>query len=598
MYSSESSPHNSAISTSRLFWTIFLLLISSLYLYVAIKDYRNWRHLRDAFFTRKKRKSSNLQNIIPQQQNPLVFVPFIPIAFIYLLVRIAWDAFRLFVFYSLDIAEASVYYLIDFIKWSATMMPKFVSAIHAGFHSYIKIPFFRFAKASIDWMQTCAWPVIKHCSIVTYRFSVDVAESGKVLAKELYRSSVQLLRIGWREVGYPACMFLVRLFDALVVEPVEWIIPRAIYLQRIMWFCACSLARDLSEDFRDLCIFTWKVSTTAWVKILYPTALFVEKLIVDWYQEVISSGILLAIFLYKHLILASICEATWLFIEILQDPIIRSTIKSVYLFIYEGTLLSRIKQKIISLIPEIGENVRRSMLGTIEGISYAYVDIYIFSLWSKDIVIPTLRAIPIIHANLKKISTTVYYFARQNLIETCQKLWAIFGPLIRPIITSLGIFYTTVILVVILATIRTSKAAFAWSVVTLVYLWHQSLITFGVTFNLLSLFYQSIHPHLTSFTNTLISISRSVFANVSEAWVLYFPHVLENVTKFLAVQLQAIRDFGYETYALYHPLIISYKERVAQFADEAVVTIGQAMIEWTKKEKELRMSIYVNSDNE
>ncbi|CAG8526217.1 13391_t:CDS:1 [Ambispora gerdemannii] len=596
-HSSESSPHNNAISTSRLFWTAFLLLTSSLYLYVAIKDYQNWRRLRDAFFTKNKKNATNSQKIIPQQQNPLVFVPFIPFAFVYLLLRLAWDAFRLFVFYSLDSAEAGVYYLIDFIKWGATTMPKFVSAVRSGFCSHIKTPFLRFANASIDWMQVYVWPVIKHYSIVTYRISVDAAEKGKALAKDFYESSVELSKVGWREVGYPICMFLVRLFDALVVEPVDWIIPRAIYLQRIMWHCACFLARDLSEDFRDLCVFTWKIATTAWINILEPTALFVEKLITASYQKAISNGKLLAIFLYEQLILAGICEVTWFFLGILQDPIIRSTVKKVYLFIYEGTILSRIKQKIDILIPEIGENVRRSILGTIEGISRTCVDVYILSVCAKDIVAPILHAIPIIHADLKRIFTSAYYLVRRTLTETLQSLWAVFAPLIRPVITLLGIFYTTVILVAILVAIRTVKAIFAWSVIALAYLWHRSEIISGMISSTLILFCQSIRPYLTTFTNTLTKVSTSVFASLSEAWALYFPYVIENVTKFLAVQIQAIRAFGYEAYARYLPLMIDFKERVVLAADQAVVMIGQTMMEWTKKEKELRVSIYMNNVN-
>ncbi|CAB5330675.1 unnamed protein product [Rhizophagus irregularis] len=158
--------------------TIFIL--SMLYFYIAIKEYPKWRKLRENFFT----KSKNNLKFDPkpettEQKNPLLYIPFIPFAAIYLTLRIIWDTFRLFVFYSLDLIEMGLIMLGNFLIQNIKMIPKVCAAIPSLWKTYIQTPFLKMSYLLLDWSYLYVWPVLKSTVIIAWDISIVTWTKGR-----------------------------------------------------------------------------------------------------------------------------------------------------------------------------------------------------------------------------------------------------------------------------------------------------------------------------------------------------------------------------------------------------------------------------------
>src|SRR5581483_7822369 len=121
---------------------IIIFTLSILYLYLAIKEYPKWRKLRDNFFT-KTQKTSKVHSGSAEKRDPLLYIPFIPFAVIYLTLRIIWYTFRLFVFYSLDLIEAGLILLWHLLIRIIRMIPNICAALPSFWETYIQKPFLK-----------------------------------------------------------------------------------------------------------------------------------------------------------------------------------------------------------------------------------------------------------------------------------------------------------------------------------------------------------------------------------------------------------------------------------------------------------------------
>src|ERR1043165_5222778 len=132
---------------------VTISVLSVLYIYLAIKEYPKWRKLRENLFTKSQKNSKVPSESAKQKQkNPLLYIPFIPFAAIYLTLRITWDTFRLFVFYSLDLIEAGFIMIWHLIIRIIKMVPKICVAIPSLWKTYIQKPLLKVLYLWLDWM--------------------------------------------------------------------------------------------------------------------------------------------------------------------------------------------------------------------------------------------------------------------------------------------------------------------------------------------------------------------------------------------------------------------------------------------------------------
>lgn len=101
-------------------WILLLIFINS-YLYIAIKDYSKWRESREKYFLQTRSIGRKFKNISKNNNDKdsnnnsyIYYIPIIvPFAIIYLLIKIFYDLFKLFVFHSLDFIEYLVIVIIN-----------------------------------------------------------------------------------------------------------------------------------------------------------------------------------------------------------------------------------------------------------------------------------------------------------------------------------------------------------------------------------------------------------------------------------------------------------------------------------------------------
>ncbi|KAG9306703.1 hypothetical protein G9A89_004250 [Geosiphon pyriformis] len=591
-----SKPSETLLVEGISFWIIFLLLFVFLYLYVAISYYKNWRQLHEEFFKRKTiRKAPEQQPILnlSQEQNLALYIPFLPLAVVYLSLRLAWDTFELFVFYSLDSAESGLYLLGHGIKWSAATISKVIANAPFIWRLYIQKPLIQATVGFANWARIHAWPVIKNI----WLYFIVAFEKVRHLIKISWNRGIELFEAGWIHILYPLGVFLARTFIKLIIKPVKWAIPRAIYLQKIAWHCLCFLARDLAQDFRDLFIITLQTSIHIWDSALQPLFNCLEKLAIRGYHKAKVLGLSLGKFLYLRLVVAVLSETSWVLYGILRNQNLRFVMRKLHSIIVTGTLLILMKKYISEIIPIITENSRRSALCLAEEAYYSYLEFLSISIWfQQTVIIPCIRALPLIHANLQRISSAAYNSIRINFLKLLHTFWSTFAPLFHPVIAALRIFYSKVILVALLKLFRIVKSLITFGSLHFVRFLKISQDLFFTILAAMDTFYQLIMPYLMAWVLLLCEKSLSLFHTVRDIVNAHFPVVLDTVSVFLSTQVRVLLEISIDAYSRYQPMMIEITDRIVQAVDSAVISTGEAMVEWTKKEKALREAINESID--
>ncbi|RIA85289.1 hypothetical protein C1645_782251 [Glomus cerebriforme] len=566
--------------------TIFVLSI--LYLYLAIKEYPKWRKFRENFFTKSKKTKSDFRPEMTEQKNLLLYIPFIPFAAVYLTLRITWDTFKLFVFYSLDLIETGFIMFWHLLIQNIKIIPKFFAAMPSFWKTYIQNPFLKVLHHWIDWMYLYAWPVLKSTMIIMWDISGIVWTEGRKAAIYSWNFLEKYSKIGWDEIIFPLLSWVI---IELIFEPGKWIISRGIYLGRISWYCACFLARDLAEDLKDLFCFGWKLSGIIYNTVLQPAGI----LIVEIYEIIRNYFPIFQKILYTRFILAIRNEAIYVIYEICRDPLFRSCVEYIYsilrsemLYNFVKKLVNDIHRNLQIIKPKLMNRMRQCGLELVEFTFTSALEIARSTYTYYTILLPILINIPVIYNEFKQICNEFYRNIKERVSKILESLWIVFAPLLRPVILALSFFYTTVILVTILSAFRMAKWVGSISIIALnkaLALLQKGLSTLN---SMLRSMYNILLPYISLILQTTKDMIYELYITINDLVAENFPTFMNNLTRFVSRQVQIFKEYVMNVYEKYGPVIMELKDRAKATADEAVLSIGQSMLEWVKKEKALK----------
>ncbi|CAG8590744.1 1179_t:CDS:1 [Acaulospora morrowiae] len=551
-------------------YAIIALLLSIAYVYVAIKDYPRWRRNRKTFFTNTIDKKP--QEIRPET-SPLLFIPFIPFAVVYFTLRLTWDAFRLFVFHSLEGSASGAIMLVRFLIQFIKKLPDMYVAIKTFWNKYIHQRLLRTLSLCLEWTYIYFWPVVKNSAIIGWSAAVE----GKKIMIHSWHRSLELSVIGWNEFLYPSLEFLSWVFVTFIIEPGKWIFSRTLYLSRIAWYCTCLLARDLAEDARDLWIMGYKVFAALWKNILNPAI----HMALEFYEKGKKHIPIIGRFLYSRFILATINDFANILYGICSDPAFHFVAEYVYSVVSAGTLQKLILSHLKIVTPIFVRHVKRCSFEIVEGAIVAFRDtVETLVLINNVIILPAISTFIIV----KNFSNKMYRHVKEHLVNLFNFMWKVFIPLLKPVISILSFIYTTFILKAFLAFLRFSKWAISLTTTALSYAWIRSQEMMFVMYKCSKSIYLRILPYFKVITSV---INDRMIILMNALWS-YFSKVTTFILETFWVQTQAFRSFCAEAYVKYEPVIVDLKQRVVEAADSTVVSVGQMMMEWTKRERELR----------
>jgi hypothetical protein len=571
---------------------VAIFILSMLYIYIAIKEYPKWRKLQENFFTKsKKNLKFDSKPETTEQKNPLLYIPFIPFAAIYLTLRIMWDTFRLFVFYSLDLIEMCLKMFGRFLIQNIKMIPKICAAIPSLWKIYIQKPFLKMSYLLLDWMYIYVWPVLKSTAIIAWNISVMTWTKGQKATIYSWKFLVKYSKIGLDEIILPSLNFMSWVMITFIFEPGKWIISRSIYLGRIFWYCGCFLARDIAEDFKELFCFGWKISVLVYNNVLLPAGKLANRI----YEKLEYYFPKLQRILYVRFILAIKNDAIYMIYEICRDPLFRRCVEYIYSIIQSAIIYSIIKKlindisSILQIIkPKLMNRLKQCGLELIEFTFISALEISISAYSYYTVLLPIFINIPIIYNEFKQICNEYYRNVKERVSKILKSLWTIFAPLLRPVILALSFFYTTVILVVLLTTFRMGNFVVSISIEALkeaLVLLKKGLSTLH---SMLGSMYNVILPYISLILQTTKDMLYELYVVINNLMAEYFPSFVNYFTRVVSRQVQILKEYAMNAYEKYEPVIVELKERVKVTADEVVLNIGQGMLEWVKQEKALK----------
>ncbi|CAG8651013.1 27955_t:CDS:1 [Gigaspora margarita] len=575
--------------------TVYLFLII-LYLYIAIKEYPIWRRIGSAFFTRSKKKHGNESQTLqigPSNQSLIFYIPFLPFAVSYLALRMALDAFRLFVFYSLDYAEASSITLGNYIISCAKKIPDICAAIPSIWNSYIKSPFLKITYALLDWMYKSCWPVVKQLTITGWTVSTTIIAEGKEIIVYSFHRSIELSIKGWNDFGYPLIVFISRAFVTLIIKPGKWMIPRIKYLARISWYCACFLIRDLAEDARDLLNLGWSISMSLWNRIFKPVGHFICHSTITLYYKVLENYSAIEQFLYIRVILPGINDNVNVIYGIGSNKTFRYGAEyfiTITPILYNSSVsyLVQLNEMSKIMLPICVNRIKRCGLEIIQDSYITFMDIIAFSSWIYHIIfLPIINIIPII----RHLTSSMYRHVKGFLLRIIVPVWNVFKLLLRPVITTLSFFYTTVILMIVFTSLRFVKWVISLTNTMLTHVLQFAQWSMSLVFKASELAYCAISP----FFNVFISIAKErilvLYTVIYDFTITYLQWFTLFISEVITAQMYASKAFLTGAYVKYEPMVTDLGQRAVEMADSAVTNIGQGMMEWVKREQELRGSM-------
>ncbi|RIB02579.1 hypothetical protein C2G38_2124946 [Gigaspora rosea] len=575
--------------------TVYLFLII-LYLYIAIKEYPIWRRIGSAFFARSKKKHGNESQTLqigPSKRSLIFYIPFLPFAVSYLALRMALDAFRLFVFYSLDYAEASSITLGNYIISCAKKVPDICAAIPSIWNSYIMSPFLKITYASLDWMYKYCWPVAKQLSITGWTVSTTVITEGKEIIVYSFHRLIELSIKGWNNFGYPLIVFISRAFVTLIIKPAKWIIPRIKYLARVSWYCACFLIRDLAEDARDLFILGWSISMSLWNRIFKPVGHFIYHSTITLCHKVLENYSAIGRFLYIRVILPGINYNVNVIYGICSNKTFRYGAEyfiTITPILYNSSVFYLVQLNEMSkiMLPICVKRIKRCGLEIIQDSYITFMDMIASSSWMYHIIIlPIINIIPII----RHLTSSMYRYIKGFLLRITVPVWNVFKLLLRPVITTLSFFYTTVILMIVFTSLRFVKWVISLTNIMFTHVLQFAQRSISLVFKAAELTYCAISPYF----NMFISIARErilvIYTIIYDFTITYLQWFTLLISEVIAAQMYASKAFLTGVYVKYEPMVTDLGQRAVEMADSAVTNLGQGMMEWVKREKGLRDSI-------
>ncbi|CAG8438686.1 2503_t:CDS:1 [Funneliformis mosseae] len=473
------------------------------------------------------------------------------------------------------------------------MIPKICVAIPPLWDTYIQGPII----VILNWIHSYVWPIFKSTLITTWDIGKIIGKEGQNFLIHSWNFSVKYSKIGWNEIICPLLVFMSWFITNFIVEPGKWIVSKAIYLGRITWYCACALAKDLAKDFRDLLCFGWKISVIIYDNALKPTSEFIHYSTIKIYEKYEYYFPILQNFLYTRFVLAAASDTSYVIYMICGDPLLRSFAEFIYSIIQSPTLYNFIKKHLQILTPILMNRLKHcglelaefSFISTIEALRSTYYTYH-------TTLLPIIIGIPKFYNEAKLVCNKFYRNIKEKVLKILGSLWIIFAPLLRPIILALSLFYTTVILVILLATFRMGKWAVSMSIIA--FSKALVLVTKGLSiiYSKLESIYNALSPHISSILQMVKGVMYELFIAINDLMAKYFPSFINSFKLFALRQLQLFKDYSIVTYEKYEPVVLELKERVRVTADEAVIGIGQAMINWVKNERALKEGISLKEE--
>ncbi|CAG8588552.1 8605_t:CDS:2, partial [Diversispora eburnea] len=538
------------------------------YIYVGIKEYPKWRRDKRYLLTRNIEKIGNKENKkqeamtkLNQQtkQNPLIFIPLIPFALIYFTLRITWDLFKLFVFYSLESVVIGSILLKDILFWSIKEIPVIILIILRFWKDWIQVPLLRLLNIIHYWSYNYAWPIIKKLIILNWKISTRMFKYGKEVISYSFNKSLEISKKSWENFGYPISKFLLNLILYLIIKPGTWIISRSIYLSRILWICSCFLARDLAEDVRDLWITSYNIFNLIWNYGIQPTCQFfirivkltiqmtksIIQMVKSIKQWIINTTIMLENylpiierFLYMRLILTSINNMVNIIHGICSNKIFRFLVGNFFdILIFTGKTLMEFINYYFNQLKEQYQKIKLILITyivkSIKRASYEIIEITIISCFEimkslvwiyHSIIRPTILALPM----AKKITSSIY----RNGYE-----------------------------------------------------YFQLFLSF--TYNNLISLCNIILPYLYMMISQIEDKTLGLLKRLSDTLINNYLPRLSNFIYELQI-LQSLQNIYLTFYVKFEPIILEWKQKIVETADSMVVNLGQSMMEWVKKEQELK----------
>jgi len=251
-------------------------------------------------------------------------------------------------------------------------------------------------------------------------------------------------------------------------------------------------------------------------------------------------------------------------------------------------LVNDISSKLQIIKPKLMSRIRRCGLELVEFTFTTALEISRSTYTYYTILLPMFINIPVIYNEFKQICNEFYRNVKERVSKILESLWTVLAPLLRPVILALSFFYTTVILVVLLSAFRMANWIVSISIVALneaLFLLQKGLSTLH---SMLGSMYNTLLPYISLILQTTKDVMYELYITINNLTAEYFPSFTNYFTGVVLRQVQILKDYAMNAYEKYEPVIVELKDRAKITADEAVLSIGQSMIEWVKKERALK----------
>ncbi|RUP49765.1 hypothetical protein BC936DRAFT_141535 [Jimgerdemannia flammicorona] len=517
------------------------------------------------------------------EPHKLWFLLFLPFVLLYLVVRVAWELFRLGVFTFLQVTEWTV-------KWTSIAFGRF--AIHVitewlprviqeigvlldeRFLPEMKLLAEKFKEyglpASVRWCEDAfRWIVYFYRHVEDY----------------MSLTEAKLFQF-WTDIVRPLSGKTLTWAIFWMLDLLTWIVTRGIYLSPILYEAATRLAIALWKDaiaFWDDATALWKaaialwkaamdlagVAAKAWNTVLVPSAIYIGDKIVQAWKLAIVTTPHLARFICEYVLLPTVKHA-W---EILTGPTMQKLLIDVYNhLVSEATqqyLIGLCKRLTASAMFWAQKNIRTFIFFVEWTQRMANLIITTYHWTHQHSFLPLFHFFPDLYKRLMTAFSDIYTRCSFALLSATTFIVNV----LRSIIPLCDFIYTH----------------FTHPVVMFLYDTTVLIITDALTHA------RPLLSHLLATSSTVYTwietVSYLLFANYAHpaytvvqaraAAVAVF--VAENAGPALSRAIDAT-DKAYERLA---PRIVEIKEKIAHGADLLVVWVGDILMEWVKRETQV-----------
>ncbi|CAG8587262.1 11449_t:CDS:1 [Paraglomus brasilianum] len=571
----------------RPFIALICITLVLLYLYVAFAHYPQYRYNRH--FTRRNDKTTTTSSdtSILTSQNLIVYVLAFPFAIVYISLRIAWDLYKLCVFYSLDMMEFALKLSIRAIK----SVPRGLGVL---WRDYLWIAI----KYIVLGIQRIIWPIVRALAVTSWK----------------------LLKFGY-DISCKTCAYLwnaIKRFSVFVIKPIMWTIKRAVYLSRIGYHVACFIIRDVLEDVRDMVSLGCDSARWIWHHTLIPIGNFVHYASVYLWETGRMYGPIIRAYLYKRVVIDGKRELTWIVSEILRDPILRWVVativnakqlisqclyslailmkqfmsqvlhhltilmKHMFQGLYSTTIWTtqRISRGLYFMTILLKKRMTQGLYTMISSLSALSVDLYVSGLWLyHEVLAPLMQIIPATLTLMLEITHTMY----TGIAAFCEWTYLVTKSIIAVITVIFKPIYTGLVTPVFLGLYKLGTVILSQSVALILYSWSPIQYLFILLYNSLSSLFIAISE-----------LSISIYKVIYYGMVLMSEVVIGAITFVSGIMYAPcirLAQFVNELYGRCQVVVVDTVAAVSGTIDNAVVAVGDAMMEWVKKEQAVREAI-------